>query len=214
MGNDSIFTVSNLIRKLKVDMKPTTARVQIPNDCLDGVIDVSAMPSSGPKSKSKAQSNQVVLALKTKSLSGKGKYAIEWYSCNSKDELSHIKSASTRLNESSEPVCLLSDPKDGRGLYVIYNNVNSNTSSFHKLSKSSNSDPILTWNFTLETDMSESRTSVSSRPMSASTSSRSSLGSRIPTPKSHFNANNCLNQSQTEEELLQSNQRLRELVQR
>ena len=77
--NDSIFTVSNLIRKLKVDMKPTTARVQIPNDCLDGVIDVSAMPSSGPKLKSKSQSNQVVLALKTKSLSGKGKYAIEWY---------------------------------------------------------------------------------------------------------------------------------------
>ena len=68
--------------------------------------------------------------------------------------------------------------------------------------------------FTLETDMSESRTSVSSRPMSASMSSRSSLGSRIPTPKSHGNANNCLNQSQTEEELLQSNQRLRELVQR
>ena len=73
-----------------------------------------------------------------------------FFSCNSKDELSHIKSASTRLNESSEPVCLLSDPKDGRGLYVIYNNVNSNTSSFHKLSKSSNSDPILTWNFTVQ----------------------------------------------------------------
>ena len=73
-----------------------------------------------------------------------------FFSCNSKDELSHIKSASTRLNESSEPVCLLSDPKDGRGLYVIYNNVNSSTSSFHKLSKSSNSDPILTWNFTVQ----------------------------------------------------------------
>ena len=87
-------------------MKPTTARVQIPNDCIDGVIDICAMPSSGPKSKSKSH-NQVVLALKTKSLSGKGKYAIEWYSCNAKDELSHMKTASTRLNESSEPVSLL-----------------------------------------------------------------------------------------------------------
>lgn len=105
--------------------------MQIPNDCLDGIIDICAIPSSGPKSKSKAQ-NQVILALKTKSLSGKGKYAIEWYGCNSKDDLTHIKTASTRLNENFEPVCLLADPKDGRGLYVIYNNGVANTSSLHR----------------------------------------------------------------------------------
>ena len=99
-------------------MKPTTARVQIPNDCVDGVIDICAMPSSGPKSKSKSH-NQVVLALKTKSLSGKGKYAIEWYSCNAKDELSHMKTASTRLNESSEPVSLLRYLIFYGGLYVV-----------------------------------------------------------------------------------------------
>ena len=54
-------------------MKPTSARVQIPTDCLDGIIDICALPFSGPKSKSKSH-HQVVLALKTKSLSGKGKW--------------------------------------------------------------------------------------------------------------------------------------------
>ena len=64
--------------------------------------------------------------------------------------------------------------------------------------------------------MSESRIS---RPMSASTvgSTRSSVtsmsNSRIPTPKAAGN-NSCLNQSLNEEELLQSNQRLKDLCQR
>ena len=43
-----------------------------------------------------------------------------------------------------------SDPKDGRGLYVIYNNGIANSASLHRLSKSTSSEAILTWDFTIQ----------------------------------------------------------------
>ena len=86
---ESVFTVSNLVRKIKFEsgsvLRPTPARAQVPNDCLDGTLSVCALSNVSKKSSSKT--NFVVLSSKTKS-AGKNKFAIEWYTCNKKDELS------------------------------------------------------------------------------------------------------------------------------
>ena len=89
---ESVFTVSNLVRKIKFEsgsvLRPTPARAQVPNDCLDGTLSVCALSNVSKKSSSKT--NFIVLSSKTKS-AGKNKFAIEWYTCNKKDELSLIK---------------------------------------------------------------------------------------------------------------------------
>ena len=89
---ESVFTVSNLVRKIKFEsgsvLRPTPARAQVPNDCLDGTLSVCALSNVSKKSSSKT--NFVVLSSKTKS-AGKNKFAVEWYTCNKKDELSLIK---------------------------------------------------------------------------------------------------------------------------
>ena len=99
--------------------------------------------------KAKSKTTNVILASKTKS-AGKNKYGIEWYACNKKDELSVVKGASSRINEDSEPVAVLSDPKDGRSVFAVFNNRMSGSSSLHKISKNSSSsanDNLFNWNF-------------------------------------------------------------------
>lgn len=98
--------------------------------------------------RAKSKTTNVILASKTKS-AGKNKYGIEWYACNRKDELSVVKGASSRINEDSEPVAVLSDPKDGRSVFAIFNNRISGSSSLHKISKNSSSanDNLFNWNF-------------------------------------------------------------------
>lgn len=145
---ESVFTVSNLVRKIKFEsgsvLRPTPARAQVPNDCLDGTLSVCALSNVSKKSSSKT--NFIVLSSKTKS-AGKNKFAIEWYTCNKKDELSLIKGSSMRLHEDSEPCSLLRDPKDGRSVFVIYNNRSRGTSSLVKLTKSAASGAIVNWDF-------------------------------------------------------------------
>ena len=142
---ESVFTVSNLVRKIKLEggeptLKPTTARAQVANDCLDGTLSLCAV------TKAKSKTTHVILASKTKS-AGKNKYGLEWYACNKKDELSLIKGASSRINEDSEPVVVLSDPKDGRSVFAIFNNKTCGTSSLHKISKNSGNVMLSNWNF-------------------------------------------------------------------
>lgn len=146
---EAVFTVSNLVRKIKVEestLRPTTARAQIPNECQDGTLGVCVLPGSTSK-KAASKGNYVVLALRTKSASGKNKYAIEWYSCNKKDELASIKGSTLKLHEDSEPVAVLSDPKDSRSIFTIYNNKAQRSSNLHKLSKSSSAGPLISWDF-------------------------------------------------------------------
>ena len=143
---ESIFTVSNLVRKIKLEganepiLKPTSARAQVPSDCLDGTLSICALTN-----KSKSKHTNVVLSSKTKS-AGKNKYGIEWYTCNRKDELNIVKTASSRINEDSEPVALLSCPKDGRSVFVIFNSL-SGSSSLHKITKTNSDGPLSTFNF-------------------------------------------------------------------
>ena len=144
---ESIFTVSNLVRKIKLELggsepilKPTSARAQVPSDCLDGTLSLCALTA-----KSKSKHTNVVLTSKTKS-AGKNKYGIEWYTCNKKDELNIVKSASSRINEDSEPVVVLSCPKDGRSMFVIFNSL-SGSSSLHKITKTNSDGPLATFNF-------------------------------------------------------------------
>jgi len=154
---DSVFTVSNLVRKIRVEgsdsiLRPTTARAQVPNDCLDGTLSLCAVSSSnaGKKGTTGKAVNLVVLATKTKS-AGKNKFAIEWYACNRKDELSLIKGSSLRLHEDSEPMAILSDPRDSRSVFVIYNHRASKTSSLIKMTKTSASGAIHQFDFLVAT---------------------------------------------------------------
>jgi hypothetical protein len=150
----TIFTVSNLVRKIKLEdagslLKPTPARAQVPNDCQDGTLAMCVQSSSSSSKKTgsaKGLQHNVVLAFRTKSMTGKNKFAVEWYTCNRKDELSNVKTASLRLNEDSEPVALLSDPRDSRGVYAVYNNKSSGSSSICRMTKSANSIPIVQFN--------------------------------------------------------------------
>ena len=146
---ESIFTVSNLVRKIKLEvggsgeptLKPSSARAQVPSDCLDGTLSLCALAPG----KSKSKHANVVLTSKTKS-AGKNKFGIEWYTCNKKDELNVVKSASSRINEDSEPVVVLSCPKDGRSIFVIFNSL-SGSSSLHKITKTNSDGPLATFNF-------------------------------------------------------------------
>ena len=61
---ESVFTVSNLVRKIKLEadslLRPTPARAQVPNDCLDGTLSLCALSNVSKKSNSKT--NFVVLS--------------------------------------------------------------------------------------------------------------------------------------------------------
>lgn len=150
--HESVFTVSNLVRKIKVEgpeatLKPTTARAQVPNDCLDGILSICGLANGSSSSARKANSkgHHVIIASKTKS-AGKNKFAIEWYACNKKDELSLIKGSSLRLHEDSEPVVVINDPRDGRSAFAIYNHRSNGTSTLVKLTRTS-ATPLANWDF-------------------------------------------------------------------
>ena len=61
---ESVFTVSNLVRKIKLEsesqLRPTPARAQVPNDCQDGTLSLCALSNVSKKSSSKT--NFVVLS--------------------------------------------------------------------------------------------------------------------------------------------------------
>ena len=107
-GEADIFAISNIVRKLKVEdggktVKPTSGRVAVPAEVMDGTLSVSV--SSGTKTFSLAFSS------KTKS-AGKNKYQITWIN-GKKDELSMAKSP-LKLGEDQEPKVILADPRDSK----------------------------------------------------------------------------------------------------
>ena len=53
-----------------------------------------------------------------RSASAKSKYAIDWYFAGKKDELTNCKST-LKLNEDSEPIALLVDPKDSKSVFAL-----------------------------------------------------------------------------------------------
>ena len=110
-GEADLFVFSNIIRKLKVEddgstIKPTSGRVAIPAEVMDGTISVSV--SNGTKGYS------VISSARTKS-AGKNKYQINWYA-GKKDELSIPSSGKSqlKLGEDQEPRVILADPRDSR----------------------------------------------------------------------------------------------------
>ncbi len=136
----TVFAVSNLVRKLKLEdggstLRPTPARAQVPSDCLDGTLCLCVQPASAPSRPTSASpgARQVNVAIGLKTKSVKNKNAVEWYSSR-KDDLSHLKSASLRLPEDMEPVALLSDARDSRGVFVLYVNRSSSTTSIYRVS--------------------------------------------------------------------------------
>jgi len=160
---------SNLVRKLRLEdsgtnLKPTTARAQVPADCQDGTLAIcvqsvvtrrpSTATTGGPPSSCSgsgggfASNNvNVIVAFRTKS-AGKNKYTIEYYNSKNKgDEIFNSK-ASIKLGEEAEPTVLLNDPKDSRNVYALCVNKNNGTTALFKISKGKRADdPIRTFNY-------------------------------------------------------------------
>ena len=63
----------------------------------------------------------------------------------------NIQSFFTFIDEDSEPCAVLRDPRDGRSVFVVYNNRARGTSSLVKLTKSSASGAIVNWDFLVST---------------------------------------------------------------
>ena len=154
---------SNLVRKLRLEdagtnLKPTTARAQVPADCQEGTLTICVQslttrrPSTattGPMSNSSFSSNNVnvIVAFRTKS-AGKNKYSIEYYNSKNKgDEIFNSK-ASIKLGEEAEPTVLLNDPKDSRNVYALCANKNNGTTALYKIAKGKRADePIRVFNY-------------------------------------------------------------------
>jgi len=144
-GETDVLVFSNIVRKLKIEdrgtvIKPTSARVPIPPDCMDGTIAVCVSDSK--------KGFSLITSFRTKS-AGKNKYQINWYQCR-KDELSAPSGKSAiKLPEDQEPSVILSDPRDSRSAYVITNN--GNEGSLCKLVRGKKLDePITTFPFSVQ----------------------------------------------------------------
>ncbi|XP_040577123.1 uncharacterized protein [Lepeophtheirus salmonis] len=138
----TIYSASNLIRKLHIEdnaLKPTPARAQVLQECLDGTIALTIQSSS-----SKSSKNFLVGAFRTKSAT-KNKFMIEWYlSNNKKDDIVCCKSP-VKFSEDCEPLYLLTDPKDPRTVYTLCK-TGPNQNSLYKLTKGlskKDEDPLL-----------------------------------------------------------------------
>ena len=106
-GEADLMILSNIVRKLRVEengavMKPTSGRVQIPPDCVDGTISVCVSENK--------KGFTLIAAFRTKS-AGKNKFQVNWFS-GKKDEISAPSGKSSlKLGEDQEPTVILADPR-------------------------------------------------------------------------------------------------------
>ena len=145
-GESDVFTCGNLIRKLKMEeggnvVKPTTGRVQVPPECVDGTLCLCVVSASHKNSFT------IICSFRTKSAS-KNKYQINWYQGRN-DEISvPTGKSSLKLSEDQEPTVIMSDPRDARSVYVICNNASEGSSSLYKLARGRKlEEPITTFTF-------------------------------------------------------------------
>ena len=142
-----VFTCGSLIRKLRMEegggvLKPTTGRVAVPPECVDGTLCLRVV------SQPAKNSFTIVSSFKTKS-AGKNKYQINWFQGRG-DEISAASQgkSSLKLSDDQEPSCILSDPRDTRAVYLICNNHSDHTAALYKLIKGRKlEEPITTFPF-------------------------------------------------------------------
>ena len=143
-GEADIFTCGAIIRKLKLEgemLKPTSGRVQVPPECVDGTLCLRVVSVPNKNSYS------IVSSFRTKS-AGKNKYQINWFSGRNDEISAPSGKSSLKLSEDQEPSVILSDPRDSRAVYVICNNNSDNTSGLFKLVRARKlEDPITTFPF-------------------------------------------------------------------
>ena len=143
-GDTDILVFSNIIRKLKVEdgggiIKPTSGRVPIPPECMDGTISVCLSDSK--------KGFGLIVSFRTKS-AGKNKFQINWYQ-GRKDEIAAASGKSSiKLSEDQEPSVILSDPRDSRSAYVITNSAAEGSASLSKLIRGRKlEEPVTTFPF-------------------------------------------------------------------
>jgi len=147
-GESDLLVFSNIVRKLRIEesgrmIKPTSGRVPIPPECMDGTISVSVSESK--------KGFSLICSFRTKS-AGKNKFQINWYN-GRKDEISVPSGKSSiKLAEDLEPAVILSDPRDSRSAYVITNNPSDGGSaSLWKLIRGRRlEEPITTFPFIIQ----------------------------------------------------------------
>lgn len=146
MGESDVFVVGNILRKMKVEengsvLKPTSGRVPIPPECMDGTISICVSNAANKKGFS------VISSFRTKS-AGKNKYQINWFQGRN-DEISvPTGKSSIKLSEEQEPAVILADPRDARAIYVICNNGSEQTAGLYKLVRGRKmEEPISTFPF-------------------------------------------------------------------
>ena len=146
-GEADVFTCgSNLIRKLKMEdggslLKPTTGRVQVPPECVDGTICMCVI--SAPHK----NGFTIVCSFRTKS-AGRNKFQINWYQGRNDEMAAPSGKSSLKLSDDQEPSVILSDPRDAKSVYLICNNNTENTAALYKLIKGRKlEEPITTFSF-------------------------------------------------------------------
>ena len=141
-----VFTCGSLIRKLRMEegggvLKPTTGRVAVPPECVDGTLCLRVV------SQPAKNSFTIVSSFKTKS-AGKNKYQINWFQGRGDEISAPSGKSSLKLSDDQEPSCILSDPRDTRAVYLICNNHSDNTAALYKLIKGRKlEEPITTFPF-------------------------------------------------------------------
>jgi len=144
MGEADVFTCGNILRKLKVEddgsvLKPTSGRVPVPPECMDGTISICVAASTNKRGFS------VISSFRTKS-AGKNKYQINWFQGRNDDISVPSGKASLKLSEELEPAVILADPRDARAIFVICNNSSEQTSNLYKLVRGRKlEEPIFTF---------------------------------------------------------------------
>ena len=141
-----VFTCGSLIRKLRMEegggvLKPTTGRVAVPPECVDGTLCLRVI------SQPTKNSFTIVSSFKTKS-AGKNKYQINWFQGRGDEISAPSGKSSLKLSEDQEPSCILSDPRDARAVYLICNSSMDSTAALYKLIKGRKlEEPITTFPF-------------------------------------------------------------------
>ena len=110
----------------EVKLAPTTARVQVPPECVDGTLSL-CVASHPTKS-----SFTIVASFKTKS-AGKNKYQICWFQGRGDEISAPGGKSAVKLGEDQEPSVVLADPRDPRAVFVLCNNSQDSTAGLHKL---------------------------------------------------------------------------------
>ena len=143
-GEADLLVFSNIVRKLRVEenggvMKPTSGRVPIPPECMDGTITVSVSENK--------KGFTLISAFRTKS-AGKNKFQLNWFA-GRKDEISVPSGKSSlKLGEDQEPTVILADPRDSRSAFLVTINPTDNVSSLYKLIRGRKlEEPVATFPF-------------------------------------------------------------------